>query len=314
MSPEIASIICDHAVSRSRPLMIIASRNQSDYFGHYSCDPDHLAEMASRTNGMVMLCRDHCGPFFKDCESGQSVSTAMDNCLRTIDNDARLGFSVVHIDPSRIPDQQEKLARQLIERCLQQNPNVLLEYGSEGIDDQPSDRQSLDRDLMFIAPYQRHTRFIVAKTGSLVRDGQIGNFDEQRVLELSNVIKDHGFHLKEHNADYLDAASVSARWRHGVSAMNVAPQLGYEQTRIMMQLCQMHNRQDLWIALKERVLQGQEWRKWCPGYNPDRAAVFSGHYYRNSVEAQRIVDLDQEGYLAMLTSRINDVIDTYHSA
>lgn len=314
MSREVADILCDYTLERQQDLMIVASRNQCDISDHYSCDPGYLSDLARRSQGRLILCRDHCGPYFKDSDQGLDLDQALHRCLSTIDNDINNGFSLIHVDPSRTGTQGERCARIMIDHMLSRDPNILIEYGSEGIDDRPSSVESLEGDLRFIEPYGSNVAFVVAKTGSLVREDQVGNFDTERAGILAGMIHAHGYRMKEHNADYLDRPSLAKRWKCGIDAVNVAPQLGVVQTRTMLEICRRRDRIDAWNSFREIAVSSSHWRKWTrPGESdPDQMAIQGGHYHYLSDEARRIVDLDPESYFFMLRERIYEIIDNYH--
>ena len=99
MSKEIITILAEHTQKNNYPLMIIASRNQVDYVTGYVCTTAELAgQVQQYKNPNLLLCRDHCGPYFSDLDRGLTIEDAMDRCMKTISADIAAGFDLIHID------------------------------------------------------------------------------------------------------------------------------------------------------------------------------------------------------------------------
>ena len=98
MSPEIIRAIFQYSHIHERPLMLIASMNQIHHADGYVDTTKGFMEEVKKLrqtycDSNVMVCRDHCGPGFKDrnCDDLQDT-------LATINEDIACGFDLVHVD------------------------------------------------------------------------------------------------------------------------------------------------------------------------------------------------------------------------
>lgn len=313
MSKEIIDILAKHTKENNYPLMIIASRNQVDYVTGYVCTTSELAEQVKQyKNPNLLLCRDHCGPYFSDLDKGLTLEDAMDRCMKTISADIAAGFDLIHIDVSRIKDNQLFYAKQLIEYALSLNPNIKLEFGSEdntGIDIDSS-LARIDVQLGFLNPYKDNVVFFVTQTGSLTKNGQAGVFDIARNQAVGKQIRAEGFLFKEHNADYFTAVDIDHRIHAGVDSLNIAPQLGKIQTDLLKEFAPA----DLWETFSDLVYNQNYWHRWVPEGVTDKdvAVSVSGHYLFNSQTYKDIIaSIDYEKFKSKLTRLIEDLLTHY---
>ena len=78
MSIIVNRALAEYASMKQRPLMIIASRNQVDADSGYVMQTQALADqMEPLRSDYLMLCRDHCGPYFLDSERELSIKDAV---------------------------------------------------------------------------------------------------------------------------------------------------------------------------------------------------------------------------------------------
>lgn len=313
MSKEIVEILAKHTVENNYPLMIIASRNQVDYVTGYVCTTSELAEQVKQyKNPNLLLCRDHCGPYFSDLDKGLSIEDAIDRCMKTISADIAAGFDLIHIDVSRIKDSQLHYAKQLIEYALSLNPNIKLEFGSEdntGIDINSS-LARIDLQLDFLNPYKNNVIFFVTQTGSLTKDGQAGTFDVERNRQIGEQIRAAGFLFKEHNADYFTADDIKQRIDAGIDSLNIAPQLGVMQTNLLKEFAP----KDLWETFADLVYNQNYWQRWVAEGVTDRdiAVSVSGHYLFSSQTYNDIIaSIDASAFKSKLTRKIEELLDHY---
>ena len=313
MSKEIIDILARHTKDNNYPLMIIASRNQVDYDSGYVCTSEELVnQIAKYKNENLLVCRDHCGPYFSDNDNGLSLEDAINRCKKTIEADVKAGFDLIHIDVSRIKERPLDYAKELIDYTLSLNPNIKLEFGSEdntGIDISSS-LARIDSQLEFLQPYKSNVIFFVSQTGSLTKDNQIGEFDIDRNKQTSNQIHEGGFLFKEHNADYFTKEDIVKRIQAGIDSLNIAPQLGKVQTTLLKAFAP----QPLWKKFSDYVYSKKYWERWVtPGVtDQDIAVSVSGHYCFNSEEYKKIMySIDIEDFNFRLSLEINDLLDIY---
>lgn len=315
MSKEIIKILAKNSKENNYPLMIIASRNQVDHNTGYVCTTQELVDQLKEyRHENLLICRDHCGPYFADADKGLSVVEAIERCKDTILEDIRCGFDLIHIDVSRIPERQLDYAKELIEFTLGVNPDILLEFGSEdntGID-LSSSIGRLDPQLSFLQKYKDSVKFFVTQTGSLTKNGQSGTFDVAANQTVAKTIHDAGFLFKEHNADYFTEEDIQRRIEAGVDSLNIAPQLGKVQTEVLKEFAP----EDLWVEFSNYVYSQNFWQRWLPEgvTDMDAAVLVSGHYCYNSPYYKKILEsIDNAAFNAILEKRIVDLLDHYKS-
>ena len=313
MSKEIIDILADHTVDEEYPLMIIASRNQVDYNSGYVCTTQELADLVKdKKTENLLLCRDHCGPYFADSDKGLTLEEAMLQCKRTIEADIAAGFDLIHIDVSKITENQLDYGKELIDYALSLNPAIKLEFGSEdntGVD-VASSIGRLEPQLAFLEQYKDNVVFFVTQTGSLTKDGQAGNFNVETNKQVGEQIRAAGFLFKEHNADYFTAEDIQNRINAGVDSLNIAPQLGKLQTDTLKEFAP----QDAWDKFADYVYSQNKWQRWvAPGVtDKDLAVSVSGHYCFNSDEYRNVLaSIDIVKFIGELIVRINNLLEHY---
>lgn len=313
MSKEIIAILAAHTKESNYPLMIIASRNQVDFDTGYVCTTLELAaQVAEFRNTNLLVCRDHCGPYFSDLDKGIGLEMAMERCKNTIQADIAAGFDLLHIDVSRVTDAPLVAARELIEFALNLKPSIMIEFGSEdntGIDVDSSIGR-IEGQLEFLRTYKNNVKFFVSQTGSLTKDSQAGSFDIERNRAAGEQIRAEGYLFKEHNADYFTAADIELRQQAGIDSLNIAPQLGKIQTDLLKEVAPA----DVWSKFSDYVYSKNYWQRWvAPGVTDQEIATsVSGHYCFGSDEYQAVIAaIDYDKFKLELANRITQLLDLY---
>lgn len=317
MSLEIVDAIFDYAQARQRPIMIIASRNQIDSQeagGGYVASTEAFCEhIQGRDRTWVKICRDHCGPYFNDAERALDFRTVMTKTKATMAADIEQGFDLIHIDTSRCDQDYELAARQLFEFAQGLSDTVEFEFGTEENVGVSASVYRYDRDCALACDLSDRVRFVVGQTGSLVwGDQQAGRFDQHVASMLANTATAYGVRLKEHNADYLSAADVAQRRYSGVHALNIAPEFGVLQTRVLAEQAQARC-PELWQDFGQHVLKSHRWPKWTDAKASDDFKILvTGHYAFASDQYRRLLDnIDHDLYISQLRARLYDRFDTY---
>lgn len=314
MSHVIVNGITRYASTHDYPLMIIASRNQVDSNSGYVMQTNELAKLCSENKTEnVLLCRDHCGPYFLDSEKALSEFEAVEATKKTIAADIEVGFDLIHIDTSRVSNGY-KIAEELIKFCLELNPAVMFEFGTEENVGVAAGVSKYKKDVNFAKQFPG-MQFIVAQTGSLVmEDKQVGTFELEAVKELVNYANEAGVKLKEHNADYLTADQIALRKEAGVHAVNVAPQLGVLQTRVLKKFCDEYRFDDDWDEFVKKVVLSGKWSKWYIDCNDYTKAAIAGHYLWSDPLYQKIIDkITEEKFNNEVYNELSQVIDLYRN-
>lgn len=313
MSREVINTLCDYSHDNKKPLMIIASRNQVDAeSGYVMTTPQIATQLKTKNTDHILLCRDHCGPYFLDSEKTLGLREAIEATKKTIAYDIEQGFDLIHVDTSRVEDTYP-IAEELINFSLNLNPNIKFEFGTEENVGIAAGVIKYRQDVAFAKNFP-NMKFVVAQTGSLCfEDTQAGTFEVETVRGLVALANENGVGLKEHNADYLTADQVQLRTEVGVHAMNIAPQLGVVQTNLLRELSLQYGLEELWAEFTKIVLSSNRWSKWTHSNEDYQKIVVAGHYCFSSNEYTKLVneisnhtDWEQQVYL-----EISEVLDTY---
>jgi len=288
MSHLINEIQGRYSLERQRPVMFIASRNQVDANSGYVMTTKELSQqLLPWRNPYLMLCRDHCGPYFLDSEKSLSISQAVEATKKTIAADIENGFDLIHIDTSRC-DTPYQVADELFNFSLSINPDIKFEFGTEENVGVAAGLKKYKDDVQFASQFP-NMEFVVAQTGSLtMEDRQVGSFDIPMVRKLVKFATDAGVKLKEHNADYLTANEIQLRKMAGVGACNIAPQLGVIQTKCILSLAELYKVDT--GDFKNIVLDSGKWNKWIIDGDDAVKIAVAGHYCFNSDVYKKLVD------------------------
>ena len=317
MSPEVVEICLEYSKVHNFPIMIIASRNQVDTITGYAFTTEKLVDFVKVNENYdparVLICRDHCGPYYGDIDNGLSVEDALKNCINTIDSDVKNGFNLIHVDISRIAKEEKyTIAYQLINYILKLNPDMMLEFGSEDNLSVEENNNQILYDVEFSRRYPFEIKFVVGRTGSLTKHKQVGHFAVEANTKLAEIIHNHGFLFKEHNADYLTGQDIVLRKLAGVDSLNIAPQLGVIHTNVLTKLGKKFENE--YNTFKEYVLEKEVWKKWVTSEVTDDETklLVSGHYFLNTDAASQLLEkIDISQFQISLKTEIFEVLDVY---
>ena len=317
MSPEVVEICLEYSKVYDFPIMIIASRNQVDANSGYSFTTKNLVDfIKSNINydpKRILICRDHCGPYYGDIDNELSVEDALKNCINTIESDIMNGFNLIHVDISRVlKEEKYTIAHQLINHILKLNPDMMLEFGSEDNLSVEENNNQIQLDVEFSRLYSDNIKFVVGRTGSLTKHKQVGHFDVTDNIKLAEIIHKNSFLFKEHNADYLTKKDIVLRKQAGVDSLNIAPQLGAIHTNVLTTLGKEFENE--FNTFKKYVIEKEVWKKWITSEVTDDESklLVSGHYFLNTIEAKQLLEkLDIAHFKTALKIEIFAVLDIY---
>ncbi|MGT2753533.1 class II D-tagatose-bisphosphate aldolase non-catalytic subunit [Streptococcus ovis] len=294
------------------PVMFIASRNQVDadelgggYVNGWNqfTFAEAVQEVADKIgyDNFCYLCRDHGGPWQRDKERNDHLPTelAMELGKKSYVADIEAGFDLLMIDPTKDPFEVGKVIPldtvlertvELIEFCEnERKARNLPEIGYEvGTEETNGGLTSTETYETFILRLQEELgkrglpmpTFIVGQTGTLTRKTeQVGHFNFKNALDLSQMAKKYGVGLKEHNGDYLDDVTLLEHIPSHITATNVAPQYGTEETRAYLNLAKVEERllengliteaSNTREVLLVHAIKSERWRKWMVGEQKD---------------------------------------------
>lgn len=290
------------------PVMFIASRNQVDkdeFGGGYVNGWDQfrfakaVEEVAKKIDydNLYYLCRDHGGPWQRDKERNDHLeeAAAMKIGKESYLADIEAGFDLLMIDPTKDPFEVGKVIPletvikrtvELIEYCeaerkVRNLPEIGYEVGTEETNGGLTSTKTYEK---FINRLKEELNdkglpmptFIVGQTGTLVRKtDQVGKFNFENAYELANMAKKYKVGLKEHNGDYLDDVSLLMHIPSQITATNIAPQYGTEETRAYLKLAEVERElaekglvkdtSDTYNVLLNHAIKSERWRKWMVG-------------------------------------------------
>jgi hypothetical protein len=319
MSPEIVEAVFYYSNFFRTPLMLIASKNQIDHAGGYVNGwttkeyMEFVGEMKKQYPlAKVKVCRDHCGPGFN---GNHDIKDA----YKTIDEDIKTGFDLIHIDFCHYQgDKQEKLAeaKKAVLYCLKKKPTIELEIGTDenrGTSYSLPNLKEWEREIDFFQSFCKPT-FYVVQTGSLVMEiNQVGTFNKSFTATVSKLLRSKGLKLKEHNADYLSKEELLERVGL-VDALNNAPQFGVVQTQTVLTRALIYGIKI--DAFLEEAYQGGKWKKWMKDNGPENkmlCAIIAGHYHFTSKAYKDIIRQlsERENIKEVIMNSIVSIIQHY---
>ncbi|MGT2800478.1 class II D-tagatose-bisphosphate aldolase non-catalytic subunit [Streptococcus marmotae] len=331
------------------PVMFIASRNQVDLDelgGGYvngwnqftfAKAVEEVAEEIGYDN-LYYLCRDHGGPWQRDKERNDHlpVEEAMRLGQQSYVGDIEAGFDLLMIDPTKDPFEVGKVIPLEVvlertvdliafceeERKKRQLPEIGYEVGTEETNGGLTSTETYET---FIQQLQKELgkrqlpmpTFIVGQTGTLTRKTeQVGHFNFQNAYDLAQMAKKYGVGLKEHNGDYLDDVTLLEHIPSAITATNVAPQYGTEETRAYLNLGKVEEKlvaqgliaepSTIRQTLLLHAIKSERWRKWMIGEQKDLTVEqilesgnqelqeeildIAGHYTFNDAEVKEQID------------------------
>lgn len=290
------------------PVMFIASRNQVDLDelgGGYvnGWDQNRFATTVKEVSDKIgydnlyYLCRDHGGPWQRDKERNDNLpeDRAMELGKKSFLGDIEAGFDLLMVDPTKDPVEVGKVIPldtvlrrtvELIEYCENERkyrnlPEIGYEVGTEETNGGLTSTETYETFIKrlskeLVSKNLPMPTFIVGQTGTLVRKTeQAGRFNFENAYELSEMAKKYGVGLKEHNGDYLDDVSLLEHIPSNITATNVAPQYGTEETRAYIKLSEVEEKLYEYGLIKEKskiketllknAIKSGRWKKWMMG-------------------------------------------------
>ncbi|MGT2929323.1 class II D-tagatose-bisphosphate aldolase non-catalytic subunit [Streptococcus dentasini] len=334
------------------PVMFIASRNQVDadalgggYVNGWNqfTFAQAVAEVAEeiKYDNLYYLCRDHGGPWQRDKERNDHlpVDEAMELGKKSYIADIEAGFDLLMIDPTKDPfeigkviplDVVLKRTVELIEFCEQERkarhlPEIGYEVGTEETNGGLTSTETYETFIIQLREELNKRQlpmptFIVGQTGTLTRKTeQVGHFNFKNAVDLSQMAKKYGVGLKEHNGDYLDDVTLLEHIPSHVTATNVAPQYGTEETRAYLNLAKVEAKLVEYGLVKEasnirevllvHAIKSERWRKWMVG---DQTKLTVDEILKGDKELQEEI-LDIAGHYTFNDDEVKAEIDKLYA-
>jgi hypothetical protein len=277
MSKNVVDCVIKH--SQKHPIGLIPSRRQVDYCGGYVNKWDTNSFSNYLNNKKVLLCRDHGGP-----NQGLDLDDGMQSFLIDCEN-----LNLIHVDPFKdstsIYEAAEKTVT-YIKFCFSKNPNIFYEVGTEeAIFKYEPEHLSwfLTCLKVFLSEEEfAQIKYAVVQSGTrldLSTRTNTGNFNNGRLLNFIEVVKNFDLMSKEHNGDYLiDSFDVETRYASGLDAINIAPEFGQIESEFYLEQTKGSS---LFDVLYEICYTSGKWKKWIPDesrVSKEQIIITCGHY------------------------------------
>jgi hypothetical protein len=290
MSKNVVDCVVKH--SQKHLIGLIPSRRQVDYCGGYVNGWDTKSFSNYFNKKAVLLCRDHGGPK-QGLEVDDGIQSFLDDCKY---------LNLIHIDPFKDSNSIYEAAEKTvtyIKICYSKNPNIFYEVGTEEaiFKYEPEDLSWFLTCLkVFLSEEEfAQIKYAVVQSGTrldLSTRTNTGNFNNGRLLNFIEVVKNFGLMSKEHNGDYLiDSFDVETRYASGLDAINIAPEFGQIESEFYLEQCKGSS---LFDVLYKICYTSGKWKKWIPDVNrvsKDQIIITCCHYVLSDIEFKEKVKI-----------------------
>ena len=309
------------------PLILIASRRQIDsealgggYVNNWTTEEFANYVIDNDKKGMILLARDHGGPWQNDKEKGEQLSLrrALESAKSSYSIDIDAGFQILHIDPSLdihgSPSIDAVLERifELYEFCWsyaqRDGKEIIFEIGTEEQNGSTNTQEELEYTLDQMKKFCEKNSFpkpafVVVQTGTRVMEMRnVGSFDspirvtdeipsEIQVPKMIEICRQHSIFIKEHNTDYLSDEALQWHPRLGIHSANVAPEFGVAETIALLNIFESHKMSTLAESFLQLSYESGKWKKWLlpnSKANTRELAIIAGHYVFSTKECRSI--------------------------
>ena len=288
ISFEIINSLDNFSKNYKKKIMLICSRNQIEaeelgggYVNNFNTKT-FSSLVRGKKNKNLILYRDHSGPYKRDGIKN-NIYKEIEDCKKSLKEEIKNDFKILHIDTSMCGKKKYEIAEELINFCnkyaLHLKKDIFFEFGCEDHGVLIS-LKKFKQDVKFISKF-KNKHFIVCQTGSMVKSiFQLGQFDIVNIIKMKKIADENDLHLKEHNCDYLSNDQIKLRKKYGISAINVAPELGYIQSNLFFYKSKEYNLNKKLNTFFSYVLKNNKWKKWI--YKDENDVIkflSSAHYF-----------------------------------
>jgi hypothetical protein len=287
MTKNVVDGVIEFSNETNTPIGLIPSRRQVEWNGGYvnNWTTEAFAAYVKAQSNNLLLVRDHAGP-------GQG--TIPDSGYESLSMDVQ-HLEVIHIDPwKKYPAFRLGLKEtiRMIRYCYELNPNIQYEIATEEAIRrfEPYELDELVCSLKSeLAPEEfEKIKYLVIQSGtSLKGNTQTGSYDSQRLLDMLAVAKKHGLVSKEHNGDYIPAATIHEKFNLGLDSINIAPEFGLIETQTYLDY--LGKDSSLFDEFWQICYKSNKWVKWVtkefdPIRNKTNLIKICGHYVISTPE------------------------------
>lgn len=265
------------------PIGLIPSRRQVEYDGGYvnNWTTEEFSLFVKSNNPSIILQRDHGGP---------NQGNFYDDGKQSYKADCKANFDLIHIDPWKdVVSIEEAITKTIdnisfVDSC---NHDILFEIGTE----QAIFGYSAEEMDFFVSsvfkqigkPLATRISFSVVQTGTRIISNQnVGNYDSSKMINMTAVCSKNGTKSKEHNGDYLTDFEVQDRFRKGLNAINIAPEMGFNESTFILQKLKENNMFSQISDWYDICIETGKWKKWIIDENDkedvEKIISITGHY------------------------------------
>lgn len=282
MSKNIVDAIIKYSNENNTEIGLIPSRRQVEFNGGYvnNWTTKDFCEYVKSKSDKVLLVRDHAGP---------SQGYTDDNGIESFTEDCKY-FDIIHVDIwKKHKEYHDGLMAtiEFISLGYKLNPDLFYEVGTEEAirPTNPHELDNLLTDLkkLLLPEIYQQIKYAVIQSGTALKGNtNIGNFNQDRLIDMVNVVKKHGFISKEHNGDYLTNDLVKSKFDNGLESINIAPEFGQIETKVILDLIK-EKHPELFDEFYTICYDSKRWVKWVnddfkPEENKEEIINISGHY------------------------------------
>lgn len=257
---------------------LIPSRRQIEYTGGYvnNWTTNQFSSYVKNNSKFTILQRDHGGRM-----QGNDSDDGKESYKQDIENE----FTILHIDPWKSAESLKDGCLKTIEDinyCLDLNKNIKFEVGTEEAI-YPYDENALEFILNFLKESLNHKfdsiEYAVVQGGTKLKNSiNIGEYNLSKLESMCNIADKFGLKSKEHNGDYLTKYQIDAKFGKGLSAINIAPEFGVEETKALLALMDTQQIDEFYNI----CLDSKKWKKWVSNNfdlsNKQELIKICGHY------------------------------------
>jgi D-tagatose-1,6-bisphosphate aldolase subunit GatZ/KbaZ len=333
---------------------LIASRRQIDtaslghgYVNNFSTEDFVKFVRCYPGNASTLkLARDHGGPYQRDDESALTLHEALLAVKKSYEADISSGFNLIHIEPEKAVSHNElnsiekfiEISKQLIGFCFEfKEKYPTKEFDFEiGTDEGVAKKFTVnDWDLFvsslasFFQEKNQSPNFMLSMPlGTKVIDNSnLANsyssteiaLLHEKVGKSVNLANKYGLQLKLHNADFLSKEMLNFYLSHGISNINIAPELGVLESKLIFNILKSHNFEHLSRKFMSLAYNSKNWKRWIS--DPEKlgmheCGIAAGHYIFSTpgfiqlkqeiLETTKVGDLD-----TIIVSEIKKYIKHY---
>jgi len=282
MSKEIVDSIINYSNDEKVYFTFIPSRRQIEWNGGYvnNWTTENFSKYVKSKSKYIAIQRDHGG-------CGQGLND--DDGFKSLQYDCKY-FDSIHLDPWKKYknfDEGLKWTINMLNYCYNINPNLYYEVGTE-----EAIRKFTVNELdLFLKKLENNLDlniwnkilFCVIQSGtSLLGTKNTGIFNLDRMKKMILITEKYNKLSKEHNGDYLDKSNIKIRFNNKLSSINIAPEFGVFQTKIILnKLIEYKDEKNINLFYK-LCFESGKWKKWVSKdfnvTNKHKIIEISGHY------------------------------------